>query len=142
MMRRVLVVDDNEDIRALLRYVLSTRGIDTDEAAGGAEAIAAVSRQAYDMVLLDVQMPDMDGWDTLASIRAKDGRIRVVMCTVKASLADVEHGWVLGCDGYVTKPFDVETILSEVEAVLDRSEEERRAVRDAALDATRKAMAG
>ena len=116
----VLLVDDNEDIRTLMRRVLSMAGIEVSEAASGAEALAALRDQAPpDVVVLDVQMPVVDGWETLRSIRT-DPDLRalpVVMCTVKGRPEDVDQGLQLGCTAYVAKPFDIEVLVDTVRQV-------------------------
>jgi CheY-like chemotaxis protein len=118
---RVLVVDDDADIRLLLRHLLATAGMAVDEAAGGPEALALLDgSRRWDAVVLDVQMPAVDGWDVLEAIRATPGvaDLPVVMCTVKASPRDVLRAWDLGCDGYVTKPFDTSTLIAQLRAVI------------------------
>jgi two-component system response regulator ResD len=139
-MPSVLVVDDADDIRILIREVVTRVGFDVTEASSGAEAIIALAGGAlHDVVVLDVQMPDMDGWDTLAVIRSRPGtaRIPVILCTVKASAADARRAWALGCDGYLTKPFSIAVLAEEVATVATRTEEERVAVRAARLAAAR-----
>jgi DNA-binding response OmpR family regulator len=90
---------------------------------------------AFDLLLLDVQMPQMDGWDTLAAIRDRFGNLgpRVVLCTVKGHPRDLIHGWALGCDGYVWKPFDLSALMSEVDAVIGRRPAERLRTRRNAI---------
>jgi DNA-binding response OmpR family regulator len=125
---RVLVVDDQADIRELLKTILSLRDFDVTEAPGGPNALERLDAgETFDLILLDVQMPEMDGWDTLAAIRERFGEIgpRVVLCTVKGHPRDLIHGWMLGCDGYVWKPFDLNAIIDEVNAVLVRSSGDR-----------------
>jgi DNA-binding response OmpR family regulator len=137
-MPTVLVVDDAADLRFLFRAVLSRAGFDVVEASSGREVLAMLDQDPVpDVVLLDVQMPDMDGWDTLTAIRARvdTHELPVILCTVKASEEDVHRGWMLGCDGYVTKPFDIVALREEVAAVVSRSAEQRLAVRAVALAA-------
>jgi DNA-binding response OmpR family regulator len=71
------------------------------------------------VVLLDVQMPDMDGWEVLRAIRSEPAwsDVRVVMCTVKGRAVDIDHGWELGCDAYVTKPYDIDVLVGTVQGV-------------------------
>jgi two-component system OmpR family response regulator len=131
---KVLVVDDNDDIRLLMRRVLQWGGFEVAEADRGQVALDLLAAGDLPAVtLLDVQMPDMDGWDTLAAIRADPATadLPVILCTVKGRPVDVERGWSLGCDGYLTKPFDVDEVVAEVHAVVARDEPERSAVRAA-----------
>ncbi len=140
-MERVLVVDDDPDIRKLLCELLRLSGFVAQPMASGVEALGHLDTVADDdmpaLVLLDVQMPEMDGWSTLQRIRSNHRvrDVRVVLCTVKASDEDLDRGWSLGCDGYVAKPFAIAELVREVHAVLDRPEQERAAHRWAARQA-------
>lgn len=139
-MARVLIVDDQPDIRELLKSILSLRAFTVETVPGGQEALDRMADDPHpDLIVLDVQMPDMDGWDTLSEIRLRYGELgpRVVMCTVKGHPRDLLHGWTLGCDGYVWKPFDLKLLVNEVEAVLKREQDERARVRRTALGEVR-----
>ncbi len=129
---RALVVDDAPDIRLLADLVLSMAGFTVTAAASGREALAALAAgELPDIVLLDVQMPDVDGWETLSRVRS-DPRTRhlpVVLCTVKGLPEDALKGWTLGCDGYLGKPFDIGGLVNELQTVLDRDGAAREAVR-------------
>lgn len=128
-----LLVDDAPDIRMLLRAIVERCGYESREASDGAAAVRAVDEAVPDLVLLDVQMPEMDGWETLAALRA-DPRtvdVPVILCTVKSHPADVRRGWEAGCDGFVVKPFDIDEMTATVRAVgalstTQRSEQRRR----------------
>ena len=131
-MTHALVVDDDPDLRTLVRVVLEPRGFDVTEANTGGEALVALhTDELPDVVVLDVQMPDLDGWDTLAAIRASrdTAEVAVVLCTVRAAQADVDHGWQLGCDGFLPKPFAIDELARTVLDVSARSLEERAALR-------------
>jgi CheY-like chemotaxis protein len=119
--RTALVIDDNADVRLLLRFALEPAGFEVSEAVGGPAALAALASDGPpDVVVLDVQMPEMDGWDTLRAIRADPSTadVPVVLCTVKSTPTDVERGAELGCDGYLTKPFDIRTVVTAVGAAM------------------------
>jgi CheY-like chemotaxis protein len=136
-MRRVLVVDDTEDVRFLYQAVLSRCGFEVDQAASGPEALQFLDFHDHPAaVLLDVQMPDMDGWETLQAIRAHPnaGEIPVILCTVKASEHDTRKAWELGSDGFLTKPFSIEALTGELAMVTARTSVERRAIRSARAD--------
>lgn len=139
-MERILVVDDQPDIRELLRAILTLRDYDVDTASSGVEALEHLQTDDHpDLLVLDVQMPEMDGWDTLSEIRLRYGEFgpRVVICTVKGHPRDLLHGWTLGCDGYVWKPFDLKLLVDEVGTVLHREASERGRVRQHAIGETR-----
>ena len=126
--RRVLVVDDERSIRMLCRVNLSASGIDVLEADNGTTALELAKRERPDLVLLDVMMPDVDGW-TVARKLADDERTReipVVFLTARAEAADKRMGQQLGGVGYIVKPFDPVTIGDFVERVLERVERGER----------------
>jgi DNA-binding response OmpR family regulator len=131
----VLVVDDAADIRLLVQAVLTRAGCRVREAASAAGAFAAIDEALPDVVLLDVQMPDADGWSVLATIRSdpQTASLPVVLCTVKGHPDDRAHGWRLGCDGYLTKPFTIPDLVDQVMAVTRRTNDERDTVRQRAL---------
>ena len=139
-MPSVLVVDDDPDIRMLLQIALERDGHDVEGAPGGTAGLAALRTpgRARPVVILDVQMPDLDGWQVLGEIRA-DAALRgtpVILCTVKASAIDLNRGWEAGCDAYLTKPFDIADMSSEVAILATLTPEElivRRAERRLAL---------
>jgi DNA-binding response OmpR family regulator len=116
----ILVVDDDSGIRTLTRTVLTGAGYDVREAATGEAAVEALGREPYALVLLDVQMPGMDGWQTLRLIRADDrlARTPVVMFTVQFELrhqvASLQHG----ADDFLRKPFAADELVRRVREVL------------------------
>lgn len=134
----ILCIEDNDDIQTLMRIVLRSAGYDM-AAADSAEAGFAWldANPLPDAVLLDVQMPKVDGWEVLRTLRARPdtAEVPVIMCTVKSRPVDQAHGWELGCDAYVQKPFDIETIIHTLRMVLARTPEERVRARAEALRA-------
>lgn len=135
-------MDDEADIRLLVRLALRHDGIEVLPADGGMEALALLEAgEVPDLVLLDLQMPEMDGWETLTSIRARRPDLPVVLCTVKSSFRDQERAWQLGCDGYVRKPFDINALADVVRRVAAMSIQERLTARAEALEEIRRAAA-
>jgi DNA-binding response OmpR family regulator len=118
--RRVLVVDDDPDIRGLLRELLGRRGFRVVEARDGQEALRLFFDERPDLVVLDIAMPRLDGWKTLERIRELSDT-PVVMLTAKASELEKTRGLRAGADDYVTKPFGRQELLARVDAVLRRS---------------------
>src|SRR6187551_1274475 len=117
---RLLVVDDDEDIRALLRLILERAGYDVEEQGDGRAALRAFHVGNHDLVVLDVTMPDLDGWQLLERIRDLSD-VPVLMLTARDSESDRVRGLRGGADDYVTKPFDREELLARVEALLRRA---------------------
>jgi DNA-binding response OmpR family regulator len=140
----ILLVDDAPDIRLLLRAVLQRSGHHLVDAESGAVALALLDDGLVpDVVILDIQMPGLDGWETLTRMRAHEVGVDVpvLMLSVKASPHDMSRAWQLGCDGYLTKPFDIGDLAREVQAIAAMTPTERSAVRRvrlaAALDQSR-----
>ncbi len=117
---QLLVVDDDEDIRALLRLLLERAGYVVDDQADGRAALRAFHKGNHDLVLLDVTMPDLDGWELLERIRDLSD-VPVLMLTARDSESDRVRGLRGGADDYVTKPFDREELVARVEALLRRA---------------------
>lgn len=140
---KVLIVDDAPDIRLLIRRILELDGLDASEASSGGEALDRLARDVPDVVILDIQMPEMDGWETLARIRARaaTGDVPVILCSVKSRDEDRLRGWQAGCDGYMSKPFDVLELVSEVARVARASPEERARRRADQIEALTKQLA-
>jgi CheY-like chemotaxis protein len=120
--RRVLVVDDELAMRALCRVNLTVSGMAVVEARDGREALALVAAERPDLILLDVMMPGLDGWEVAERLAADpDTReIPIVFLTARADTADRVRGRDLGAVGYVTKPFDPVGIADLVERTLER----------------------
>jgi two-component system OmpR family response regulator len=120
----VLAVDDEPLITELLSLGLSANGFEVVRAATGREALAAVDRDRPDLVVLDVMLPDLDGFEVARRVRQVEGagaRVPIIFLTAKDATADKIEGLRLGVDDYVTKPFSVEELIERVKAVLRRS---------------------
>lgn len=119
MTRAILIVDDNAADRTRLERLLSGAGYLVSTAGDGAEALASVRRSRPDAILMDVNMPGMDGFAATRALRADEGSkdIPVVLVTAKDQKADKAWGQMLGARGYVTKPYTDEQLLSQVRAI-------------------------
>jgi len=116
----VLVVEDEGDVRRLVRVLLERAGHTVVEAANGLEAISVLEADAPDLVVLDVTMPELDGWQTLERIRDLSD-VPVLMLTARVGELDKVRGLRGGADDYVTKPFGRQELLARVEALLRRT---------------------
>jgi two-component system OmpR family response regulator len=125
---RLLVVDDEPNIVELLSASLRFAGFAVATATTGAEAVKAVERVQPDLVLLDVMLPDIDGFVVLRRLRANNRPLPVLFLTARDANEDKVTGLTLGGDDYVTKPFSLEEVIARIRAVLRRT----RAVADAA----------
>jgi two-component system KDP operon response regulator KdpE len=121
MKKRILVVDDEARMRRFVRMNLDLEGYEVGEAENGLAALTKVRDEIPDLVLLDVAMPELDGFETLAHIR-EFSQVPVIMLTVKGDEEDRIHGLDLGADDYITKPFSPRELLSRIRAVLRRVE--------------------
>ena len=117
---RILVVEDEQEIRSLVASYLTSDGFDVVEASNGEEAIAAVSRRKPDLVVMDIRMPGMDGLEALTKIRAISD-VWVILLTARAEETDRIIGLSVGADDYVTKPFSPRELVARVKAVLRRN---------------------
>ena len=116
---RILVVDDERGLVKLIRLNLEQDGFEVVEANNGAEAMEKLRVTLPDLVLLDVMMPDMDGFQVLKMIR-EIGNTPVIMLTAKGEESDIVRGLELGADDYITKPFSPKILTSRIRAVLRR----------------------
>lgn len=126
--RRVLVVDDERSIRLLCRVNLAASGMEVLEASNGHEALELARKERPDLVLLDVMMPELDGWSVARELAADEEtrEIPIIFLTARAERADRRLGEQLGGVGYVVKPFDPVSIGDFVENVLTRLERGER----------------
>jgi len=122
--KRILVVDDQEEILDVTALVLESAGYDISTATSGVEALERLAGEPFDLVLLDINMPQMDGWETLRLLRADDQleQLVVVMFSVKGEVADKVHSLQEGASGFVTKPFIVDDLVERIGRALEEGE--------------------
>ena len=123
MNERILIVDDEQDICDILQYNLQTEGYTALTAASGEEALDMLQAGAFDLVLLDVMMEGISGFDVARRMKndAALAAIPIIFCTAKTEEKDVVDGFSLGSDDYITKPFRLSEVKARVKAVLRRS---------------------
>ena len=118
---RILLVDDEQSVQKLLTYPLRKEGYEVVPALDGREALDRLSDSSFDLVVLDVMLPKLDGFDVCRQIRARS-TVPIIMLTAKTEEIDKVLGLELGADDYITKPFSVREFRSRVKAVLRRAE--------------------
>jgi two-component system response regulator VicR len=122
--KRILCIEDHPEMIDLIRLILERRGFKVEGAVGGRTGLEAVLRNPPDLVLLDLMMPDIDGWEVYRQIKARDDlrEIPVIVVTAKAQGIDRVLGLqIAGVDDYITKPFGPKELVSSVERVLGMS---------------------
>ena len=117
---KILIVDDDENICELLRIYLEKDGFETLVANDGLEAVKSADSWKPDLILLDIMLPELDGWQVCREIR-KNSEVPIIMLTAKGETFDKILGLELGADDYVTKPFDTKEVIARIKAVLRRS---------------------
>lgn len=122
-MPRVLVVDDEPNIVLSLEFLMQQAGFDVITAGDGEQALARVAEQAPDLILLDISLPGISGFDVLEQLRADPihARLPIIMLTAHGREVEREKGMALGADDYVTKPFSTQALVDKVQALLDEA---------------------
>jgi DNA-binding response OmpR family regulator len=134
---RILVVEDQRDLALGLRANLEVEGYAVDVAHTGEEALRAAGERTPDLVILDIMLPGIDGYEVLAKLRAMRLEIPVLMLTARAEEVDKVRGFRTGADDYVTKPFGVMELLVRIQALLRRGPPREAAARGVAPQAVR-----
>lgn len=129
MKQKILIVDDDLNICELLRLYLEKEGYDTVCANDGEQAVAVAIRETPDLILLDIMLPKLDGWQVCREIR-KTHETPIIMITAKGEVFDKILGLELGADDYVTKPFDTKEVVARVKAVLRRTADKNKKQND------------
>jgi DNA-binding response OmpR family regulator len=123
MSARVLLVEDDESVRRSTGLLLERAGLEVDGVASGEDALVDIARQRYDLVLLDVMLSGIGGFEVCRRVRALS-QVPIVFLTARADVTDVVAGLELGADDYVVKPFEGAELIARVRAVLRRNEKE------------------
>jgi DNA-binding response OmpR family regulator len=118
---RILLVDDEQPIQTLLSFPLQRDGYEVVQASDGREALARFGEQQFDLVVLDLMLPRMDGLEVCKRLRAKGSTVPIIMLTAKSEEIDKVLGLELGADDYITKPFSMREFRSRVKAALRRA---------------------
>ncbi len=121
-LKRILIVDDDDEIRELLEFDIAQSGYFVDTASDGKEGLTKVLNNSYDLVILDVMMPKMNGFDVCKNIRQAKLAIPVLMLTAKGTIDDKTVGFDCGADDYLVKPFDVQEVLLRIRVLLRRNQ--------------------
>ncbi|WP_083394490.1 response regulator transcription factor [Planococcus donghaensis] len=119
MGNKILVVDDEWNMRNLVKLYLSKEDFEVDEARGGHEAIQLTRQHAYDLLVLDIMLPDIDGWEVCSAIRQTQ-QMPILMLTARNDIQDRVRGLNLGADDYLIKPFAPEELVARIKALLRR----------------------
>ncbi len=131
-MSQVLVVEDDQPIRKLIDINLRLHNYEVTTVADGFEALQQLEKERPDLIILDIMLPKMDGWEVLRQLR-QDERFQdvpVVVLTAKTQDTDIIQGWQLGADEYITKPFSPLALVKTVQMVLERTPDERKSRRE------------
>ncbi len=136
--KRILIVDDDDEIRDLLEFDVRASGYFVDTARDGMEGLNKALNNTYDLILLDVMMPKMNGFDVCKNIRQAKLAIPILMLTAKGTIDDKTEGFDCGADDYLVKPFDVQEVLLRIRVLLRRNQvfnEDKSALSDEVLNA-------
>jgi DNA-binding response OmpR family regulator len=129
--KKILIVDDEDDILHFLELVLREKGYEVATASGGHEALTKAQLERPDLVLLDIMMPQMDGWEVLKLLRVDEGtsQIPVAMLSARTEAKDRVQGLQEGAIDYICKPFSLQELLGKIETIFSQVEDRGRAAR-------------
>lgn len=134
MKKNVLIVDDEYKIRDMVKTYLQNEGYMSFQAENGNVALDIIKREKIDIVLLDLMMPDMDGFQVLREIRMLQKKLPVIMLTAKTDEVDKLIGLEMGSDDYITKPFSLRELVARMKAVLRRSQDDEEIIEDEIIE--------
>jgi len=127
---KILIVDDDENIRKVLMAILEDKGYDMEAVGTAREAIKKTDKKFYNLALIDIRLPDMEGIDLLVKIRDTTPRMRKIIITGYPTLQNAVDAVNRGADAYITKPFDVERVLGTISEQLRKQEQEKKYSQD------------
>ena len=127
---KILIVDDDENIRKVLMAILEDKGYDMEAVGTAREAIKKTDKKFYNLALIDIRLPDMEGIDLLVKIRDTTPRMRKIIITGYPTLQNAVDAVNRGADAYITKPFDVERVLGTISEQLRKQELEKKYSQD------------
>ncbi|MGD0160559.1 MAG: response regulator [Candidatus Bathyarchaeia archaeon] len=127
---RILIVDDDENIRKVLMAILEDKGYQMEAVGSAMEAIKKTDKKFYNLALIDIRLPDMEGIDLLMKMRETTPRMRKIIITGYPTLQNAVDAVNKGADAYVTKPFDVERVLNTISEQLRKQEQEKKYSQD------------
>lgn len=119
-MTRILITDDEEKIRSLIAKYAKHEGFETDEASNGMEAVEKCENNTYDLVIMDIMMPQLDGFSAVKEIKKTKPNMPFIMLSALGEEYDKVHGFDLGVDDYVVKPFSTKELMMRIHAILKR----------------------
>lgn len=119
MAHKILIVDDDSDVLFVLKHILNKAGYKVVSATSGGEGLEKVAKESPDLVILDVMMPDMNGWDVCKKIKEDSPDLPVSMCSILRNLHEIEKSFnYAGADRHITKPISFDNVLDTVSALL------------------------
>jgi two-component system alkaline phosphatase synthesis response regulator PhoP len=127
-MKKILIIEDEQDLIKGLKLNLSDEGFDVDWAVNGVEGLRKALEEAPDLIILDIMLPEMDGLEVCRELRQKNIGIPIIMLTAKGEEIDKVVGLEIGADDYITKPFSIRELLARIKTQLRRAEREVKAV--------------
>ena len=122
-MFNILVVEDDKNLRKLIITCLKRENYNTYEATNGLEALNVLDEQYIDLIVTDIMMPQMDGYELIKELREANYMVPILLVTAKSTLSDKKEGFLLGADDYMVKPIDIEELPLRVKALLKRSKQ-------------------
>jgi DNA-binding response OmpR family regulator len=118
--RLVLIIEDDDNIATALEYILSREGLNQDRVANGADAMGRIRALKPDLVLLDVMLPEVSGYEICQTVRSDKtlGGVKILMMTARGSAVERRKGMAMGADGFISKPFELKELRDEVRRLL------------------------
>lgn len=122
MLRRILLVDDDPSILKITKLYLTKNGYVVEEASDGIAALNRITSESYDMVVLDLMLPKMDGWEVCRQLRSSNNNTPIIMLTARSEVHERIEGLRMGADDYLIKPFDPNELLARMDSIFRRLE--------------------